>query len=165
MIYFILSSIMLTSVLVGYKISKKYNNRYVFYNNLVKFADILNLNIYHLNENIDEIFNKFIEELDNISKIDFNKIRNMILKNVVTIDNLKSLNMTTNLSNNEIKEFYEFIKKLGNCNTESQIHIIDGYKKVFEERKNLAVIDKKQKGNIALRLSVSIGVVLCIIIL
>ena len=63
------------------------------------------------------------------------------------------------------KEVFEFIKQIGKTNKESQISLIESYKLIFEKRYNSAEFDKIKKGSIASKISVAIGIVICILII
>ena len=165
MTYIAIISTIFFSGYVGLLIAKKYNNRVKFYENIIKFADFLLLNIYHLNENLKTIFSKYIEMGNDKNFQHYEK-----LKNVRGNDNdyntlINQIVLQMNIKKSEISDIVDFFKNLGKSNTESQIHLIEGYKSIFKNYYNQAVSDQKQKGSIAFKLSVSIGVVVCVLII
>lgn len=162
MIYVLMISIIVTSGYIGKNIAQKYNNRVKLYSNLIKFANFLLLNINGFNDNISSIIEKFDDDgkFLNLSKLLlFGKSTDEILAQSSLIMPYK------NLTEKERKCVAEFYSKLGKYNTESQLHYISSYKSLFENEFKEAVAAQKQKGNISFKISISIGVLICIFII
>ena len=84
---------MISSGSIGYILAQKYNNRVVFYNNAVKFADFLKLNIFYMRENIGEIINKFVQDGDNKYLHKYLEVKKLLLENTISVDELNKLNV------------------------------------------------------------------------
>lgn len=165
MIYFCIVIIMISSGSIGYILAQKYNNRVVFYNNAVKFADFLKLNIFYMRENIGEIINKFVQDGDNKYLHKYLEVKKLLLENTISVDELNKLNMCSDLTSNETIEFVGFLNKLGKSNLESQVQIIDSYKVVFENRLSECKKAQSQKGKICFKVAVFVGAIISILII
>ena len=165
MMYVVVCLIVFSSGYIGNLIYKKYKNRVEFYETMLKFADFLILNIYHLNENIESIINNFASSLHENTARNFEIIKQQIVASSLTMDDVSKLQMCADLKPFEKKQVFEFLDSIGKSNTESQIHILESYKAIFEKSYDEAMLEKKQKGSIAMKISVSVGVVVCILIM
>jgi len=163
--YFIVCIIVFTSGYIGKLFAEKYKNRVNFYGLLLKFADFLVLNIYHLHDDILNIIEKFIENNKSKYSKDLLLIKSMIKNDYCSTDQIGELKLCRDLNDIEIKEFCEFINLLGKSNLSSQVNIISNYKSIFESKYNEALGENKQKGTLLNKISISIGVLFCIIIL
>ena len=162
MVYVLIIAIIVTSGYVGNNIAQKYINRVNFYKNIIKFADFLLLNINGYNDNIISIINRYEDDNNclQLKKLSFlSKSETEILECVSNMFSYKCL------SQKELKEIVEFYFLLGKFNTASQLHYITSYKNLFEHEYNDAVLAQKQKGNISFKISISIGVLICIFII
>jgi len=163
--YLIVCVIVFASGYIGIQLANKYSHRVECYEILVHFCEYLSLNIYHLSDDVETIINKFTADISHKYIKDFQELIIKIKSSNLEILDLNNIDLLTNLSMFEKNEVCTFLTKLGKSDKGSQCQIIDGYKKIFEQKLELVREEKKQKGAIAFRLSVSIGVILCILII
>ena len=162
--YLLIITIIVGSGIVGKTISEKYKSRVKFYNNLIKFANLLNLNIYSLNEGVIGIIDKFCSENSETLKYDYLKIKKLIISGLSRND-IKNLKMCRELNDIEIDEVYGFFNILGKNNFDLQISLIEKYLCIFNNRLEETKIDLKQKGSISYKLSICAGVMLTILLI
>ena len=165
MIYAIICLVIFTSGYIGRTISLKYKSREECFCVLVKFANFLRNNIYHLSDDIENIFDKFILDTSYKYKQDFLKLKQIVLSHSFNILDMNKVSLFIELKENEKQEIFCFFKSLGSCCKESQVSLIDGFKEDCLRRSDEAVLANKQRGNIALKVSISIGVIICILII
>ena len=165
MIYAIICLIIFTSGYIGRTISSKYKSREECFCVLVKFANFLRNNIYHLSDDVGNIFDKFILDIQHRHKQDFLQLKQMVLSGGFNMVNMNQVSLFIELKESEKQEIYSFFKSLGNSCRESQVSLIDGFKQECLRMYDEAVIANKQRGNIAFRISISIGVIICILII
>ncbi len=162
MIYVLICSIVVVSGYLGNIIAGKFKRRVEVFELMAKFADFLSINVCHLSDEIDVIFQKFIFEIDEKYRDDVLKICKICKgEQNVTFEEIEFMRLLKEKEKNEIKNF---LSGIGKFNSESQVHVAKSYKHVFENFMNVAKDEKKQKGDIAVKICVSIGVIVCILI-
>jgi len=162
--YILIITIIVGSGVIGKILSEKYKSRVIFYDYLIKFANLLNLNIYGLNEDVISVIDKFCFVNNEIVKSDYLKIKELIISGLRK-DDLKKLKMCRELTSVEIDEVYGFFDILGKNSSDLQISLIEKYSCIFSNRLEESKNDLRQKGNISYKLSICCGVMLTILLI
>ncbi|MBQ9790162.1 MAG: hypothetical protein IJW24_01025 [Clostridia bacterium] len=164
MICAIICLVIFASGYVGKMISLKYKLREECFYVFVSFAGFAIDNISYFSDDIGRIFDKFVLDVQSKYVDDFKKIKELVLSESFELCDLSEIKLMAELKNSEKQEIFHFLKSLGKSCSESQVKMIEGQRQALVKRHNQSLEDKKQKGNIAFKLSVSIGVIVCILI-
>lgn len=157
MIYALSILIVSLSALVGRLITKKYVDRDKFYNELVAFVNKLKNNINFRCLPIESIFSDYIKSSS--YQKEFTILKNISL-NHITYDNFQ----ISYLKTEEKKLIYEFFVSLGDGNNIVELNQIESFLQDITKISNESKEIRKKNEGLIYKLSIAIGVVICILI-
>ena len=160
--YFLSILIIGVSGFVGNLFARRYVERDCFYKEMKSMLVYFKSNISFLQMKVAELFDNYMKE-----KADKNKKKLLRMKDVVLCRDEKRLEYKDFyfLKKEEREEIESFIKGLGLGSIDSELNKIDIFQKLVERKmEEVSDLRKKNEG-LTYKLSLSIGVILCILII
>ena len=158
--YFCLIIIFIVCALIGYQIKNRYRQQCVLLNQIDSFIDFLYPNINLYKNNLSDIINNYLILQNNKNaknyKI-FHKNNNLYQINNVNIDDI--------ICNKIVKSNLElFFNNIGKLDLDGECERIKNFRKELNKYIINAEKDLKEKGELYFKISLSIGLILCVIL-
>lgn len=142
--YLLLLVVFCTCVYIGVEVKRYFADRLKFYDKMITFCEyaIKEISFYNTTKN------KMIE-----------KYTDTCLSAVLCGQNDKLL------SDEENRKIQEFLDSIGKFDTTNELQNIQFYKEYLTSQKQKCVVEFDKKGMLSLKLSILIGVLLCILLI
>lgn len=142
--YLLLLVVFCTCVYIGIEVKRYFADRLKFYDKMITFCEyaIKEISFYNTTKN------KIIE-----------KYSDTCLSAVLSGQNDKLL------SDEENKKIQEFLESIGKFDTSFELQNIQFYKEYLDSQKNKCAVEFDKKGMLSLKLSILIGILLCILLI
>lgn len=142
--YILLLIVFVTCVYVGFEIKKYFENRVKLSDEILSFCEYAKKQIDFYNTPKDQIIMQY---------------NSVFLMKVLSGENDQLL------SDNENNKVQEFLSSIGKYDAQNEVSNIEFYKLYFQTLKEKCVQDLQKKGGLSLKLSILIGILLCILLI
>lgn len=146
---------------IGYGILSYYKKRAKIYEDLISFINCLNVEISFLKTNLIKIVEK--EKTDYCKE--FNDILNKFYDKLLSKESSCFECKCELLNDNENKEISDFFNCLGKTDIKQQQMSIEHYKNKFLQHSSRFVQERDKNGVVGLKLSILLGLALCIVLI
>lgn len=151
------------SGLIGLHVKDKFRKEVVFYNEIHMFLQYISIKIAFF----QDVYADCIEAFTNSSALKNQRFFNQLLKLVksgkLTQENFNSI-VEIELSKQEQEELFQIFSKIGSTDITGQEKLLAGYSEQIKIKKEEIEKYKKTNADIFAKLSICIGIVICILI-
>ena len=162
--YFFLVLIVVFGGFIGFMFSKKYKQRFNFFQALILLCQKFDVEINFSRERLKNIFEGLDEKHKrNLYGLDVNFVSYLNKKTELNSDELfKNINF---LKDSEKDVLFQFFKCLGRSDIDSQTKEIKNFQSRFETIANVAEVENKKYGKLSIKLGVIAGLFLVVILI
>ena len=141
--FVLLLIVFITCVYIGFEIKKYFEDRVKLSDAILSFCEYAKKQIDFYNTPKDQIIDQY---------------NSGILKKVLSGESDKLLSV------NENNKVQEFLSSIGKYDAQNELNNIEFYKLYFQSLKEKCTQDLQKKGGLSLKLSILIGILLCILL-
>lgn len=156
--------IVFLSGLIGANIKNEICKKYQIFKEIHAFLQFASIKIAFFKDYYADFIKEFINSQQLKNKQIFNLVLKLINSNNFTLENFSKSVAKYNLDNEETKLLYNIFSSIGSTDIINQEQILQGNIKQIEYKISELDEQKKHKGNMASKLSICIGLVICILI-
>lgn len=151
---------------VGFGIADYYKKRENLFSELGIFCSKLKSDISFSSKPIQQILNEMIPTLKSPLKNILQQYRAMILGGQFTdFNNINNKISSAYLKQNEIEIIIQFLSQLGKSDCDNENATISAFERSFGEFKKECFLEKKKYSSMYIKLSLLIGLFVCIILI
>lgn len=155
---------MFFSGLIGINIKNAIYKKYQLFAEIYAFLHFISIKIAFFQDVYADCLNNFMQTNQLKNKSFFTEVYSQILTNNLSQENISKCLKNFCLTADEQAEIYNVFASIGTTDITNQKQILQGNIKQIEQKLNVLNQLKKSKGDVASKLSICIGLVICILI-
>ena len=148
---------------IGIAVKSSYNKKFQFYSEIDTFLHFISIKIAFFRDIYAECVDSFMGNNQLINKKFFKNFKQLLIDGNFNKNEFFKI-IDISLTDKEKEELFNILYSIGSTDIDNQNNILVGSKKQIENKVEELAKLKKTKGDVIAKLSICVGIVICILI-